>query len=195
MKHFSELSETAERVVDAAQGLIQHRGYNGFSYEDIARLVGIRKASVHHHFSTKAELVTVVVQRYTHRFRQQLLQIEGQHAKAPERLLAYAARFEQTFEQEGSLCICGILGAEIDTLDASIKAEVERFFEVNLDWLAQVLRQGQAAGLIHKRATAQELADAYLCALEGAMIVGRGLGRGAGGPAPVAKTFIACAMS
>lgn len=195
MKHFSELSETAERIVDVAQGLIQHRGYNGFSYEDIAKRVGIRKASIHHHFSTKAELVTVVVQRYTHRFRQQLLHIEGQHAKAPERLAAYAALFEQTFAQDGGLCICGVLGAELDTLDDLIKAEVERFFEVNLDWLAQVLRQGQAAGHLHKRAQAPELAQAYLCALEGAMVVGRGLGQRAGGPAPVAKTMIAALLS
>lgn len=195
MKHFSELSETAERVVDAAQTLIQHRGYNGFSYEDIAKLVGIRKASIHHHFSTKAELVTVVTQRYTHRFRGKLLHVEGQHAKAPERLAAYAALFEQTFVQDGSLCLCGILGAEIDTLDATIKAEVERFFQINLDWLEQVIRQGQAAGQLDKKQEAKALALAFLCSLEGAMVVGRGLGASSGGPTTVAKAMIASWVS
>lgn len=42
MKHFSEISPTAERVVDAAEGLVQRHGYNGFSYDDVAQLVGIK---------------------------------------------------------------------------------------------------------------------------------------------------------
>ncbi|MGH8365748.1 MAG: TetR/AcrR family transcriptional regulator, partial [Pseudomonas sp.] len=94
MKHFSEISPTAERVVDAAEGLVQQHGYNGFSYDDVAQLVGIKKPSIHHHFPKKGELVAVVAQRYTHRFREELLSIEGQHAKAPDRLTAYAALFE-----------------------------------------------------------------------------------------------------
>ena len=69
MKHFSEISPTAERVVDAAEGLVQQHGYNGFSYDDVAQLVGIKKPSIHHHFPKKGELVAVVAQRYTHRFR------------------------------------------------------------------------------------------------------------------------------
>ena len=69
MKHVSELSTMAEKVVDAAEGLVQQRGYNGFSYDDVAGLVDNKKPSVHHHFATKAELVVVVAQRYAHRFR------------------------------------------------------------------------------------------------------------------------------
>ena len=57
MKHFSEISPTAERVVDAAEGLVQQHGYNGFSYDDVAQLVGIKKPSIHHHFPKKGELV------------------------------------------------------------------------------------------------------------------------------------------
>ena len=82
MKHFSEISAMAERVVDAAEGLVQRRGYNGFSYDDVAIIVGIKKPSIHHHFPTKAELVAVVAQRYTHRFRTALLEVEGRHAKS-----------------------------------------------------------------------------------------------------------------
>jgi AcrR family transcriptional regulator len=93
MKHFSEMSESALRVVDAAEGLIQQRGYNGFSYDDVAKLVGIKKPSIHHHFATKGDLAATVAQRYTHRFREQLLRIEVQHAKAADRLTAYAALF------------------------------------------------------------------------------------------------------
>lgn len=175
MKHFSEASPTAEKVLDAAEGLMQQRGYNGFSFDEIARLVGIKKPSIYHHFSTKAELVCVVTQRYTHRFRAALLTIEGRSARAPERLTGYAALFEQTFAVDQRLCVCGMLGAEAQSLPPEVSAEVQRFFEANLAWLTQIIAEGQAAGLIRAQPEAGALAETLLCALEGAMMVGRGL--------------------
>src|SRR3546814_14584846 len=50
MKQSVFISPTAARVLDAAQILIQNNGYNGFSYEDLSRMVGLRKPSLHHHF-------------------------------------------------------------------------------------------------------------------------------------------------
>ena len=73
MKHFSDATPTAEKVLDAAGALLQHRGYNGFSFDDVAQLVGIKKPSSYHYFATKAELACVVTKRYTHRFRAALL--------------------------------------------------------------------------------------------------------------------------
>lgn len=175
MKHFSELTASAERIVDAGELLLQKLGYNGFSYEDVAQMVGIRKPSVHHHFASKTELGVVVAQRYTHRFRQSLLHIEGTQAQAPERLKAYAELFEATFAENRRLCVCGMLGAETDGLPAEINAEVRRFFEVNLAWLSAVFADGQRAGTLSKQLSADEAAHAVLAALEGAMLVGRGL--------------------
>jgi len=56
--HLTErpLSDTAERILDIAQDLIQRRGFNAFSYHDIAAPMGIRKASIHYHFPSKADL-------------------------------------------------------------------------------------------------------------------------------------------
>lgn len=189
MKHFSEISESALRVVDAAEGLIQQRGYNGFSYDDVAKLVGIKKPSIHHHFATKGDLAATVAQRYTHRFREQLLRIEGHHAKAADRLAAYAALFEDTYATDRRLCVCGMLGAEVNSLPAGVTHEVSRFFEVNTDWLATVIADGQRAQQLRPLPEARALAEAFLAALEGAMIVSRSSGS-ARGPAGVAHTFL-----
>ncbi|MFZ6750999.1 TetR/AcrR family transcriptional regulator [Undibacterium sp. Ren11W] len=190
MKHFSEISPTAERVVDAAEGLIQQHGYNGFSYDDVAQLVGIKKPSIHHHFPKKEELVAVVAQRYAHRFRSELLSIEGRYAKATDRLTAYAALFEQTFSVNRRLCVCGMLAAESDSLPELVAREVTQFFKVNLVWLTQVIEQGQRAGMLNSKVSAAALAEQFFCALEGAMMVGRGM-QSTGGPAIIGPTFIA----
>ncbi|WGS50464.1 TetR/AcrR family transcriptional regulator [Paraburkholderia sp. D15] len=175
MKHFSELTSSATRIVDAAEGLIQHLGYNGFSYEDIAVQVGIRKPSVHHHFATKAELGAVVVQRYTHRFREALLRIEGTVIHAPNQLRAYVDLFAKTYAQDGRLCVCGILGAESESLPEEIRGEIHRFFEINIVWLSAVIEKGLSAGTLKSSRSASELAGALLALLEGSMLVGRGL--------------------
>lgn len=189
MKHFSDATPTAEKVLDAAEGLLQQRGYNGFSFDDVALLVGIKKPSIYHHFATKAELACVVTQRYTHRFRAALLDIEGRHARAPERLAGYVALFEKTFAQGQRLCVCGMLGAEAQSLPSDVGAEVRRFFEANLVWLTQVITEGQSAGLIRLQPEAGVLAEALLCALEGAMVVGRGLAS-VRGPGAVGASMI-----
>lgn len=193
MKHFSEISPTAERVVNVAESLIQQHGYNGFSYDDVARLVGIKKPSIHHHFSKKEELVIVIAQRYTHRFREELLRIDGQHAKAPDRLTAYSALFERTFAKDRHLCVCGMLGAESDSLPDAVAREVERFFKVNLDWLTLVVTDGQRDTLVTSNAPAEALAEAFLCALEGSMVVGRGM-RSLRGPSEVKDTFFSTVL-
>ena len=57
-------SNTADDILAAARRFIVAGGYNGFSYADIAEVVGIRKASIHHHFPSKVDLVQTLVRRY-----------------------------------------------------------------------------------------------------------------------------------
>ncbi|MFM9433009.1 TetR/AcrR family transcriptional regulator, transcriptional repressor for nem operon [Janthinobacterium sp. CG_23.3] len=189
MRHFSDISATAQRLVDVAQALIQQHGYNGFSYDDIAREVGIKKPSIHHHFATKAELVRIVVQRYAHTFGALLEQIDARHQDAGARLLAYAELFAQTYQNERRLCLCGILGAEADALSADVALEVRGFFQFNLAWLVKTMELGAAAGALRLRGGAKEQAYALLAVLEGAMLVGRGLGSD-GSPAAAGQTYI-----
>ncbi|MBW8893633.1 MAG: TetR/AcrR family transcriptional regulator [Burkholderiales bacterium] len=189
MKHFSELSPSAERVVDAAEGLLQQQGYNGFSYDDVARLIGIKKPSIHHHFATKADLAAMVVQRYTHRFREALLRIEGQQARAHDRLAAYGELFDGTFARERRLCVCGMLGAEAHELPEAVRDEVARFFDINLRWLREGFELARREGSLGPGAEPEALARAYLCALEGAMVVGRGQASNQG-PSTVGRALL-----
>ncbi|WP_407713693.1 TetR/AcrR family transcriptional regulator [Comamonas testosteroni] len=189
MKNFAELSPAAERIVDAAEELVQHVGFNGFSYEDISLKVGIRKPSIHHHFQTKVELVVVMTQRYIHRFELQLGAIEQGQTSSIERLQAYANVFAKTFETDRRLCVCGMLGAEADALPDVIRAEIQRFFRLNAEWLERIIAKGQSAGELRSEQPASNLGALWLGALEGSMLVGRGVS-GLQGPTAVADTLL-----
>ncbi len=181
---------TAERVMDAAEALIQQRGYGGFSYDDVALAVGIRKPSVHHHFRTKAELVTELARRYTERFESALAAIDIARRDPLARLKAYVQLFATTYAQDGRLCVCGMLGAEADALPAEVAEAVAAFFQLNLTWLGATFRDAQNAGRVRTDLRAGALAETLLASLEGAMVVGRGA-RGGAGPSVVGKTLLA----
>ena len=77
-------NETPERILDVAQGLVQTRGYNAFSYADIAAALHVTKASLHYHFPSKASLGLSLIARYESRFRQllEIIQNKDQIRKA-----------------------------------------------------------------------------------------------------------------
>jgi TetR/AcrR family transcriptional regulator, transcriptional repressor for nem operon len=194
MKDFRDMSTTAERVVDVAQDLIQRHGYNGFSYDDLSRVLGIKKPSIHHHFATKAELGAVVAQRYTHHFMAMLADIHQRHATAPARLRACVALFVKTYVDDKRLCLCGMLGAEADALPDVVTAQARQFFEQVTLWLAQELDAGRRGGELAFAASSRTQALAFLSALEGAMIVGRCLGSDTV-PGDVGRTLVSSLLS
>src|SRR6202012_1004558 len=82
-------SQTAERILDIAERLVQTRGFNNFSYADIAGELGITTASLHYHFRSKAELGQALVSRYAERFVDSLREIDREIPDSRAKLDAY----------------------------------------------------------------------------------------------------------
>jgi TetR/AcrR family transcriptional repressor of nem operon len=167
----------AGEILDSAERQARRRGYNGFSFRDLAADVGIKSASVHYHFPTKAELGAAVAQRYSERFMAHL----GDPADpevAPDALLErYVAAFRRALVRDRQMCLCGLLGAEVESLPPKVAAEVRRFFEQNVAWLAAVLSRPNRGAPGNEPAEARALA--ILALLEGALVVARTLKRDA----------------
>jgi len=165
---------TAASILDASQQIMQAVGYNGLSFRDVASAVGIKSASVHYHFPTKGYLGAAVTRRYTDALRAQLVHVGQSTTSAREALAAYVATVRSTLAKDGRICLGGILAAETDALPPEVRAEVERFIDLNVDWLATVLEQvtGGPAGSDAVR----DHALALFAALQGAMLIARGAG-------------------
>src|SRR6478672_13928225 len=91
---------TADRILDVAERLVQRRGYNGFSYADVAEELKITTASLHYHFAGKAELGRALLARYTERFVEALAAIEAHVPNAVARLLAYAELYAGVLREQ-----------------------------------------------------------------------------------------------
>ncbi len=166
---------TRSRILDVAEHLVQTRGFNGFSYADIAAEVGLTKASLHYHFATKAELGRTLVARYTEDFGAALERISATIPDARAQLRAYAALYSDVLREE-RLCLCGMVAAEYATLPVAMQGALRVFFELNERWLAQLLEQGQRAGTLSFRTSAADAARMLVGAFEGEMLVARAYG-------------------
>ena len=167
---------TNERIMDSAQRLIQLCGYNGFSYRDVADEVGIRSASIHYHFPTKADLGQAVARRYTAQFLQQLSAARAEETDSLALLERYVSLFRAALFQEGRMCLCGILGAEILSLPEEVASEARHFIETTTDWLEDVIRTGADAGRIKLSGLPRAEAQALFASIEGAMIYAKAIG-------------------
>jgi TetR/AcrR family transcriptional regulator, transcriptional repressor for nem operon len=168
-------NRTSERILDVAERLVQTRGFNSFSYADIAKELGITTASLHYHFRGKAELGQALITRYAERFGDALDRIDAQVPDARGKLEAYSSLYAGVLEGD-RMCMCGVLAAEYQTLPEPMRRAVIGFFDENQRWLAGVLKQGQTEKTLAFSGSADEVAQSILSTLEGAMLVARPYG-------------------
>ncbi|MGD0374183.1 MAG: TetR/AcrR family transcriptional regulator [Streptosporangiaceae bacterium] len=168
-------SGTASRILDVAEALVQTRGFNGFSYADVAAEMKITKAALHYHFAGKAELGEALITRYAARFAAALTAVDCAGAQPAAKLDAYASLYLDVLRNQ-RMCLCGMLAAEYQTLPEAMRVAVLRFFDANETWLEEVLEHGRAAGTLRFEGTARDTARTIIGSLEGAMLVARPYG-------------------
>ena len=169
------LPSTRSRILDVAERLVQVRGFNGFSYADVAAELEVTKASLHYHFPSKAGLGEALIARYAERFADALAAIDTHDADAPAKLDAYASLYGDVL-RGGRMCLCGMLAAEYETLASPIRDAVVAFLDENEAWLERVLEQGREDGSLGFSGSATDTARSIVSGLEGAMLVARSYG-------------------
>jgi TetR/AcrR family transcriptional repressor of nem operon len=152
---------------------VQVRGFNAFSYADVAKALDIQKASLHHHFATKANLGLALVERYRQGFLASLDAILAVSTDAGVRLQRYVELYGSVLRRR-RMCLCGMLAADVATLPKAMRESIEGFFAENEAWLARVLDEGRSRGEISFGGAAPSMAAFFVSSLEGAMLVARG---------------------
>src|ERR1700690_4240827 len=131
----------AAAILDVAEQLAQTRGYNGFSYADIAAQLGVTKPSLHYHFPSKAELGRALIERYRMVFRAALEGIDRETREPQVKLNEYVGLYNSVLNKK-RMCLCGMLAAEYATLPAPMQEVLTLFFDDNERWLTAVLEDG-----------------------------------------------------
>src|SRR3712207_4668056 len=160
------------QILDVAERLLQVRGYNGFSYGDVATELGITRAALHYHFPGKSELGQALIERYAIRFSGALAELDATAPDAAAKLRGYVALYTDVLSAD-RMCLCGMLAAEHRTLPQPLQQAVCDFFTANTAWLHKVIEEGCSDGSLHCPGTPQATASMVLGTLEGAMLITR----------------------
>jgi TetR/AcrR family transcriptional repressor of nem operon len=163
---------TTVRILDVAERMLQVRGYNGFSYGDVATELGITRAALHYHFTGKAELGQALIERYATRFAAALEQLDATAPDAATKLRGYVALYTDVLRAD-RMCLCGMLAAEHRTLPDRLQQAVCDFFSSNTAWLRKVLEEGCTDGSLRCPGAPEDSASMVLGALEGGMLIAR----------------------
>lgn len=168
-------SDTKQRILSIARGMVQAHGYNALSFRDIAQEIGIKGPAVHHHYPTKGDLGAALARAYTDDavvLLEELLLTSHSQREVFDR---YVAVFRAALENDNRMCLCGIMSAELADLPDAVQVEVNRFTDVNIAWLTRLLALGgEPAPEKAPEDARRRRALAIFTAIEGAQLVARG---------------------
>lgn len=159
-----------DEILDIAQHLVQEKGLNGFSYIDLSKTVGIKTSSIHYYFPTKDDLAVALIQRYHQLFIANLESIASTSSSPKEKLILFSNIFTELVRNSHKICLCGMMAAEVSALSSGARQELDRYFQSCVLWLTEVF-------LELKVKDSSKEAYAFLCLLEGALLLARVQGK------------------
>ena len=173
----NKTSSTADDILACSRALIVNGGYNGFSYADIAEVVGIRKPSIHHHFPSKAELVKTLIERYLEEAERGVENLERAVPRPLDLLRTYIGYWKTCIgDASAPFCVCALLASELPVLPEEVALQVRAYFRFLSGWLASVLERGLQQGVIVLNNTPRIEAEAFMALVHGAMLSARAYG-------------------
>lgn len=162
-------SSSKDAILAAAKQAAQAHGYNGLNFRDLAAVVGIKAASIYHHFPSKADLAAAVAKRYWEDTAAALESMSAETSDPRSCLSRYPSIFRKSLENGNRLCLCSFMSAEYEDLPEAVKREVQTFADVNVAWLSRVL---SAAGAVSPEQS-EPRARAIFAAVAGAQLMAR----------------------
>lgn len=162
-------TNSKEAILASARQIAQSHGYSGLNFRDLAAQVGIKAASIYHHFPSKAALGAAVARRYWEDTKTELDTLLDDSGDPISALREYPRIFRRSLESDNRLCLCSFMSAEYDDLPQEVTAEVQTFAEINVAWISRALVAAGAAR--PEKSDAQ--ARAIFAAVAGAQLMAR----------------------
>ncbi|UCE90023.1 MAG: TetR/AcrR family transcriptional regulator [Pseudomonadota bacterium] len=165
--------DTREQILDAAETLLQQRGFNAFSYQNISQPLGIRNAAVHYHFPTKGNLGAALIDRYRRRFHAWVAAHRRRGSDPATLLNGYFAIPLNYLRHDNCVCPLGVLEAEFNAIPDDMRVATRALDAEIREFLAGVLRDGREQGQFQFAGLPEAKALVVVAALQGALQIAR----------------------
>lgn len=170
------VDDRKDQILRVASELLQTRSFTSFSYQDVSDRLGITKASIHHHFPSKEDLLAALTARYRARQREKFAEADAAHPTPWGKLDAFLEAMTSIMQSGNKICPLGALHSELNVLPEATRKELKALFDFPKQWLAGVLEEGRESGEMVFEGAAHDRAVLILAALQGALQIARAHG-------------------
>lgn len=164
---------TKERILDIAEHFIMSKGFNGFSYKNIATELNVKNAAIHYHFPSKKDLGVAVIQRAQTRFKVWNEMIGHQDSSPLDMLMAVLEMFVGYANSDEYVCLGGSLETDFNTFPKEMQNEIRLFAAEMLNYMRNVLETGRETGVFTFSDSPEDKAIFILSTLQGALQMDR----------------------
>jgi TetR/AcrR family transcriptional repressor of nem operon len=170
---YSELMETAERLIESTRELLWERGYVGTSPKAIQERAGAGQGSMYHHFRGKPDLAVTAMRRSAEELRAQAAAQLDTGETALEKAMAYLLR-----ERDGLRgCRVGRMAMDPDVIASDeLRRPVEETFAWLRERLAVIVADGTASGELRPGLDPADTAAALAAVVQGGYVLARAAG-------------------
>ena len=162
---------TKIRALREAKGLIQSFGFNGFSFQHVADLLGIKKPSLYDHFKSKEELGKILLDDYATTFSNWAETVEPFGPR--EKIGAIFELFYKFSQDKNKMCMAVALGSDYNSLPKPMLKPLRGMIELRGNWMVSVIKEGQKKKIFRSDLSAEELAQFAICAGWGSQMYAR----------------------
>jgi TetR/AcrR family transcriptional repressor of nem operon len=173
MTQTSKDTGTRDRILEVGAQAIAEKSFNSCGLAEILQRAGVPKGSFYHYFSSKEDFGVALVEKASAEYVDWLRPIIGDRKRTPiERLRAVfqGGREECLSAGAARLCLVPKLALECSQLSEPVHAAVKCAYDQWSALLAQVIREGQAAGQVGRSHDPDRLANILVMLWEGATI-------------------------
>lgn len=160
---------TRQQIVEYSAGMLRINGFEGFSYLDISRHLGISKASVHHHFPKKIDLGLALCNWTQDWLEQGLSHFDAKANSNWNKLERYVHAAMKHSLDEKKLCPISAFYSDLNKLPEPIKDRVKALDDYELDWVTQVILNGIENNEFFANQNARALASLFIFSCKGAL--------------------------
>lgn len=166
--------DTRQQILELAENLIRSKGYNSFSYHEIAVGLGIKNAAIHYHFPTKEVLGLEVIRNNIQQFKDFEERVKE---LTPEEQLDEFIQIYDTNCDTGRVCLVGAISVEYFGLPENMTLVMQGLTQLTHSWLTRLMKAGQSAGAFHFRTAPAQKALMIITNLAAGIQLARFMGR------------------
>ena len=160
-------TNTAHKIVVHATELFRAKGYHATSMNDIANGIGLKKASLYNHFSSKEMIAKAVVNAVDAEFKQNIFDVAHKNGRdATERLTAMLDWLYQYFQEKNGCIVASLSMGETGDSELPM-VEIRQFTQQWVEALSHVFQTK------YSKEEAEKIANDSIVRIQGSLIVRR----------------------